>query len=76
MHLPHGPGVFHTGTDTFCKIRYINALTSFRQTLRPAGADPEDSVRETIRDRSYPDLSEGKPGMLGAVTSRAEAPRR
>lgn len=32
----------------------------------------DDNARELWRD-VYPDLSEGKPGLLGAVTSRAEA---
>lgn len=52
---------------------YVHAL---RDTIRRAGQigrlEHDESARE-VWIREYPSLSEGQPGLLGAMTSRAEA---
>lgn len=65
--LPEGGGAQGVNLDSLV-IRLKDALTmAYRGEVRR-----DDEARE-IWAAVYPDLSEGKPGLFGAVTSRSEA---
>jgi hypothetical protein len=66
--LPEG-GALHT-VDFAPIIRRVQAAVVF---AADAGEMRRDEQARAIWRDVYSDLSEGKPGMLGAVTSRAEA---
>jgi len=66
--LPEG-GRFHELNISALKRKIENAI-EFARCVGEVRRD--DSARE-IWIQTYPDLSEGKPGMAGAVVSRAEA---
>jgi len=51
-------------------IAELQSAVDFAKDFVEIGRDPE--AKKLWRD-VYPDLSEGKPGMLGAITGRAEA---
>jgi len=51
-------------------IRKIKEAYLFGRTVQQINRDPE---AEALWTDIYPELSEGKPGLLGAVTNRAEA---
>lgn len=66
--LPEG-GALHT-VDFAPIIRRVHSAAEFARGVGMMSRD--DQAREIWRE-VYPDLSAGKPGLLGAVTSRAEA---
>jgi len=66
--LPEG-GALHT-VDFVPVIRRIQAAVEFARGTREMRRDDE---ARSIWGDVYHDLSEGKPGLLGSVTSRAEA---
>ena len=51
-------------------LKRLREAVEFGKTVGEMG---KDSGAKKIWDGVYPDLSEGKPGLFGAVTSRAEA---
>jgi hypothetical protein len=62
-------GALHT-VDLALICRRLHIAAEFAQRVK--GMRRDDQARDIWRE-VYPDLSEGKPGLLGAVTSRAEA---
>jgi hypothetical protein len=66
--LPEG-GALDT-VDLKPLIRRLKSAADFARTV---GEMKRDARARVIWREVYPDLSEGKPGLLGAVTSRAEA---
>jgi hypothetical protein len=52
---------------------YARRLALIANKARTFGKVTFDDVARAIWHKVYPDLSEGRPGLLGAVTSRAEA---
>lgn len=66
--LPHG-GSFNWAEQSELRERlkttFLNALASRRYTL--------DADARVLWEDVYPTLSQGKPGLLGAVTARSEA---
>lgn len=66
--LPEG-GAMHT-VDLDSIIVRARAAVEF---ARSAGEMQRDEQARAIWHKVYPDLSDGKPGLLGAVTSRSEA---
>jgi hypothetical protein len=66
--LPEG-GQIHT--VDFGPIVY--RLTEIIDRAKSAGQLQRDTAARELWHEVYPELSEGKPGMFGAVTSRAEA---
>lgn len=52
---------------------FIDLLSDAIKFAREAGEIKRDDEARAIWREVYPELSEGKPGLLGAVTSRAEA---
>lgn len=66
--LPEG-GQFDAATI----VPLIQRLHQAVQFGRGAGELTRDDATRTLWREIYPTLSEGKPGLLGAVTSRAEA---
>jgi hypothetical protein len=51
----------------------IHALAEVFEAVKDAGIVTRDAEARELWASVYPELSEGKPGLLGAVTSRAEA---
>jgi|ERR1039458_1429087 hypothetical protein len=66
--LPEG-GSLHT-VDLAPITRRLQAAVDFARNVQQM---QRDKTARALWSEVYPDLSEGKPGMLGAVTSRAEA---
>jgi Protein of unknown function (DUF3987) len=66
--LPDG-GAIHT-VNFEDLIAELHSAVDFAKDFVEIMRDPE--AKKLWRD-TYPDLSEGKPGMLGAITGRAEA---
>ena len=66
--LPEG-GAFHTA-DTATFVRSLRQVNDFARNTTELCRD--EQAREAWR-KVYAKLSEGKPGLVGAVTSRAEA---
>ena len=66
--LPDG-GAIHT-VNFEDLIAELHSAVDFAKDFVEIVRDPE--AKKLWRD-TYPDLSEGKPGMLGAITGRAEA---
>ena len=65
--LPEG-GALHT-VDFAPIIRKLKTAADFARATEKMCRDDQAKV---VWNRIYPELSEGKPGLLGAVTSRAE----
>src|SRR5437762_3189358 len=51
-------------------VAQLQAVVDFAKDFVEIFRDPD---AKTLWREAYPDLSEGKPGMLGAITGRAEA---
>ena len=66
--LPEG-GAIHT-VDFEDVVAELQSAVDFAKDFLEIARDPE---AKKLWHRDYPDLSEGKPGMLGAITGRAEA---
>ena len=66
--LPHG-GRLNSVDFSSLTLRLQNAAR-FARTI---GEMEQDSVAYTLWEKVYPELSEGQPGLFGAVTTRAEA---
>ena len=64
--LPEGG----TNVDLSPIIERLHAAVQYARTV---GHMRRDDAARAIWQQVYPDLSEGKPGLLGAVTARAEA---
>lgn len=65
--LPEGGGTIATDEGVMAALR---GAVEFARTLGEVRRDDEAAV---VWREAYPDLSHGHPGLLGAVTSRAEA---
>lgn len=68
--LPDG-GALET-VDLSYFVTRLRAAVEFAKTLRDTELKRDDGAR-ALWHAVYEDLSDGKPGLLGAVTSRAEA---
>jgi hypothetical protein len=66
--LPEGGAI--SGVDFGPDLR---ALGEVFENMKDAGIVTRDADARELWASVYPELSEGKPGLLGAVTSRAEA---
>lgn len=66
--LPEG-GKLHQSDFT----RVIQRLTTVVNIAQKAGEMKRDEEARSLWHEIYPDLSEGKPGLLGAMIARAEA---
>jgi hypothetical protein len=66
--LPEG-GAIHT-VDFDDVVAELQSAVEFAKDFLEIARDPE---AKKLWHRDYSDLSEGKPGMLGAITGRAEA---
>jgi hypothetical protein len=66
--LPFGGSI---GDVDFAPL--VRRLTEAAEAARTRGRMVRDTAADELWAASYPELSEGRPGLLGAVTSRAEA---
>lgn len=66
--LPDGGALDQAGLSDLS--RRLREAATFARTI---GRMERDSAARAIWHEVYPELSEGKPGLFGAVTSRAEA---
>jgi hypothetical protein len=66
--LPEGGAIDTVNFDDV--VAHLKAAVDFAKDFVEISRDPE---ARKLWHEVYPDLSEGKPGMLGAITGRAEA---
>ena len=66
--LPEGGRIHEVDFAPF--LKRLGAVAAFAAGVGEVTRDPEARV---LWAKVYPELSEGKPGMVGALTSRAEA---
>ena len=66
--LPEGGRIHEVDFAPF--LKRLEAVVDFAQSAGEVTRDPE---ARSLWAQVYPELSEGKPGLVGALTSRAEA---
>jgi hypothetical protein len=69
--LPEG-GALHE-VDCSAEIAHLRRALEFARDPRVVGVLTRDAAAKELWAQVYPELSAGRAGMLGAVTSRAEA---